>query len=332
MATGSYLTPTYSRSQSEVQGDLHRYVAEKSDQWTGMQAKNQNKYYNKFGRSECKPVKLERDLSFGGIGEAAVSFWKHRFELVKFNDAIDTSSSDKEISAEKAADETPLETLNEGRNVGRFYRLTVFKDKKNHTTDSLKNCQVQESCNRNRWENASQVAETVDSVYGADTVTANYVQFWFRRFRSGIFEVKDAPTICRPVVENVFKITEIIEVDRHVSSLSITQEQKIDHKTVLNHLYKVALKKKLDRGEAAPTLAKPGLTARKVPLCIWWNRKGIVYYELLPYDQTLNSDLYCQQLDRLKLAIDQKWPESANRRGVVFLEDNARPHSSVVTR
>ncbi|GFV39054.1 hypothetical protein TNCV_2007981 [Trichonephila clavipes] len=24
--------------------------------------------------------------------------------------------------------------------------------------------------------------------------------------------------------------------------------------------------------------------------------------------QTLNSDLYCQQLDRLKLVIDQKWP------------------------
>ncbi|GFU28448.1 hypothetical protein TNCV_1938361 [Trichonephila clavipes] len=26
MATGSYLTPTYSRSQSEVQGDLHRMM------------------------------------------------------------------------------------------------------------------------------------------------------------------------------------------------------------------------------------------------------------------------------------------------------------------
>ncbi|GFY16937.1 hypothetical protein TNCV_3689951 [Trichonephila clavipes] len=26
MATGSYLTPTYSRSQSEVQGDLHNIV------------------------------------------------------------------------------------------------------------------------------------------------------------------------------------------------------------------------------------------------------------------------------------------------------------------
>ncbi|GFX10742.1 histone-lysine N-methyltransferase SETMAR [Trichonephila clavipes] len=53
--------------------------------------------------------------------------------------------------------------------------------------------------------------------------------------------------------------------------------------------------------------------------------------ELLSHDQTLNSKLYCHQLDRLKLGIDQKRPELANRRGVVFHHDNARPHTFVVT-
>ncbi|GFW25599.1 histone-lysine N-methyltransferase SETMAR [Trichonephila clavipes] len=67
-------------------------------------------------------------------------------------------------------------------------------------------------------ENASQVTEIVNSVNGAVTVTANYVQFWFSRFRSGVFDVKDAPRTGRPVVENVDKITEIIEVDRHVNN------------------------------------------------------------------------------------------------------------------
>lgn len=52
--------------------------------------------------------------------------------------------------------------------------------------------------------------------------------------------------------------------------------------------------------EAAQTVAKPGLTARKVLLCVWWDWKGIIHYELLRYGQTLNADLYCQQLDRLK--------------------------------
>ncbi|GFW53472.1 mariner Mos1 transposase [Trichonephila clavipes] len=86
------------------------------------------------------------------------------------------------------------------------------------------------------------------------------------------------------------------------------------------------------RGEVPQTVAKQGLMARKVLLCIWWDWKRIICYELLPYSQTLNSDIYCEQLYRLKLAINQKQPELANRRGVVFHHNNARPHTSVVTR
>ncbi|GFX17396.1 histone-lysine N-methyltransferase SETMAR [Trichonephila clavipes] len=86
------------------------------------------------------------------------------------------------------------------------------------------------------------------------------------------------------------------------------------------------------RCEAAQTVPKPGLTARKVLLCIWWDWKGIIYYDLLPYSQTLNSDLYCQQLDRLKLVTDKKRAALANRRGVAVHQDNARPHMFVVTR
>lgn len=84
--------------------------------------------------------------------------------------------------------------------------------------------------------------------------------------------------------------------------------------------------------EAAQTVAKPGLTARKVLLCVWWDIKGIIHYELLPSGQTLNSERYIEQLDRLKKAIDQKRPELANRKRVVFHQDNARPHTSVATR
>jgi len=48
-------------------------------------------------------------------------------------------------------------------------------------------------------ENASQAAENVNSVYGPDTVTANHAQFWFCRFRSDNFDVKDAPRSGRPI-------------------------------------------------------------------------------------------------------------------------------------
>ncbi|GFU44555.1 histone-lysine N-methyltransferase SETMAR [Trichonephila clavipes] len=83
-----------------------------------------------------------------------------------------------------------------------------------------------------KGENVSQVAEIANGVYGADTVTANYVQFLFPRFCSGIFDVKNASRTGRPIMENVDEIAEIIEVDPHVSSRSITQELKIDHKIV----------------------------------------------------------------------------------------------------
>ncbi|GFT97510.1 histone-lysine N-methyltransferase SETMAR [Trichonephila clavipes] len=56
----------------------------------------------------------------------------------------------------------------------------------------------------------------------------------------------DAPRTVRSVIENIDKITEIIEIDRPVSSRSTTQDLKIDHKTVLSQLRKVGFKKKLD--------------------------------------------------------------------------------------
>ncbi|GFT40428.1 putative DD34D transposase [Trichonephila clavipes] len=80
--------------------------------------------------------------------------------------------------------------------------------------------------------------------------------------------------------------------------------------------------------EAAQTVAKPGLMAGKVLLFIWWDWKGI-YYESLPYGQTLNSDFYCQQLDCLKLAIDQKWPESATE--AVLCSIRTMPGQTIVT-
>ncbi|GFV07038.1 histone-lysine N-methyltransferase SETMAR [Trichonephila clavipes] len=67
-----------------------------------------------------------------------------------------------------------------------------------------------------------------------------------RTKQSGIFDVKDSPHTGRPVVINVDKITEIIEVAEYDSSRSIAQELNIDHKSILNLLRKVGFKKKLN--------------------------------------------------------------------------------------
>lgn len=86
------------------------------------------------------------------------------------------------------------------------------------------------------------------------------------------------------------------------------------------------------RDEPPLPTPKAGLHPKKVMLCVWWDWKGILYYELLPQNQTINSDRYCSQLDQLDAAIKEKRPELANRKGVVFHQDNARPHVSLRTR
>ena len=72
------------------------------------------------------------------------------------------------------------------------------------------------------------------------------MQFWFRRFRSDNFHIKDAPRSGRPIVENGDKIMEIVESNHHVSIVSIAQELNIVQKTIWNHLNKAGYKKKLN--------------------------------------------------------------------------------------
>ncbi|XP_012061536.1 PREDICTED: histone-lysine N-methyltransferase SETMAR-like [Atta cephalotes] len=65
---------------------------------------------------------------------------------------------------------------------------------------------------------------------------------------------------------------------------------------------------------------------------MWWDWKGPVFYELLSKNKMINSDVYCEQLQKLSDAIAQKRPELINLKGVMFHLDNARPHTSLVTR
>ena len=66
-------------------------------------------------------------------------------------------------------------------------------------------------------------------------------------------------------------------------------------------------------------------------LSVWWGFKGIVYFELLPRNQTINSSVYGHQLMKLDKEIKGKRPELATCRGVIFHRDNDRPYTSLVT-
>ena len=59
-------------------------------------------------------------------------------------------------------------------------------------------------------------------------------------------------------------------------------------------------------------------------LCIWWDQKGLVYYELLKPGDSITDDRYRLQLIRLSCALRKKWPEYERRHDkVILLHDNA---------
>ena len=71
---------------------------------------------------------------------------------------------------------------------------------------------------------------------------------------------------------------------------------------------------------------------KKVMRSVWWDFKGIVYFELLPRNQTINSNVYYRQLMKLENKIREKRLKLVTRKGVIFHQDNARPHTFLVIR
>jgi histone-lysine N-methyltransferase SETMAR len=65
-------------------------------------------------------------------------------------------------------------------------------------------------------------------------------------------------------------------------------------------------------------------------MCIWWDMEGIVRNELLERNLTVTAELYCQQIRRLKEAIQKKHP--GRRHGVILQHENPRPHTANMTK
>lgn len=79
---------------------------------------------------------------------------------------------------------------------------------------------------------------------------------------------------------------------------------------------------KKQTGVATP---KPDLHPDKVMLCVWWNIRGVIHWELMPENTTITSQVYCEQLDRLAAKLKKKQDK------IYFLHDNARPHVAKLT-
>ena len=72
------------------------------------------------------------------------------------------------------------------------------------------------------------------------------------------------------------------------------------------------------RDEPAQSTSKADIHQKKVMLSVWCNFKCIFYFELLPRNQIINTNVYCRQLMELDKEIKENRPELATRKCVIY--------------
>ena len=74
-------------------------------------------------------------------------------------------------------------------------------------------------------------------------------------------------------------------------------------------------------------MAKRDRFWQKALLWVWRNFEGVIHCELVPNGRIIKADLYCAQLDWMYAALTEKCPALANRKRVLFQQDNVKRKS-----
>jgi len=87
-------------------------------------------------------------------------------------------------------------------------------------------------------------------------------------------------------------------------------------------------KRSWSRRDDSPQTTSKAIIQRKVMLSVWWDFKGVVF-ELLPRNQTINSNVYYRQLDSLN-------PSSRNVQSSLIVKElcsitTTRDHTQVLS-
>uniref|UniRef100_A0A0K0FRR1 Histone-lysine N-methyltransferase SETMAR (inferred by orthology to a human protein) n=1 Tax=Strongyloides venezuelensis TaxID=75913 RepID=A0A0K0FRR1_STRVS len=188
-------------------------------------------------------------------------------------------------------------------------------------------------CEFKRGTNATRTAHNINEAFGENLVNSTTVQRWFKKFREGnkSFENKDrgkpTPTVNNDELKNVieadFRQTVIEEQKRPFLEKTVTYNKKwilYDNRNRNGHW--------LDKKKFPKQFPKPQITLKKIMVSIWWSWDVILHYEFMKPGETVNSQLYCSQLEKVHKKLSKKRPSFINRKGPILLHDNARPYVS----
>ena len=164
--------------------------------------------------------------------------------------------------------------------------------------------------------------------YGEHALGKTQCFEWFKKFKSGNFDVRNEdrgkpPKKFEDWDQKGIIYYELLKPGETVNT-NCYQQQMIDLNRALQEKrpdYRKRQHKVIFLHDNAPSH-----TAK----CIWWDQKGVLYYELLKPCETINGERYRTQLIRLKREIVEKRPEYATRHeAIIFHHDNARPHVAI---
>ncbi|XP_062139733.1 protein GVQW3-like [Drosophila sulfurigaster albostrigata] len=87
-----------------------------------------------------------------------------------------------------------------------------------------------------KGKTAAESRRQIIAVLGDNKLSVQTVEQWFRRFRSGNFDIETPTPSGRPVTVDTDKIMEIVDRDRHVTIKAIAEELQLSTETVHRHL------------------------------------------------------------------------------------------------
>lgn len=86
-----------------------------------------------------------------------------------------------------------------------------------------------------KGKNAVQARKKLTDVYGEGVLTVRQCQNWFAKFRSGNFDVEDAPRSGRPVEADKDAIKALVDANRRITTREIGLRLNLSNSTVYDH-------------------------------------------------------------------------------------------------
>ena len=97
-----------------------------------------------------------------------------------------------------------------------------------------------------KGKNAVQARRKLCDVYGEDVLTERQYQKWFAKFRSGNFDLKDAPRPRRLLEADLDQIKSLVDANQRITTGEIAEILNLSNSTVHKHMKSLGLISKLD--------------------------------------------------------------------------------------